>query len=192
MALKINSNKIADLISTELKTYKKETRVEEVGKVIMAGDGIARIYGLASAKYNELLQFPNEIMGIVMNLEEDSVAAIILGDYAQIKEGDEVQCTRRIAEVPVGKALTGRVVDPLGRPLDGKGAVRADKTRALERVAPNVASRQSVNKPVQTGIKAIDSLIPLGRGQRELIIATGQQVKQRLRLMRLLIKLAAI
>jgi F-type H+-transporting ATPase subunit alpha len=134
------------------------------------GDGIARINGLASAKYNELLQFPNNIIGIAMNLEEDSVAAIILGDYASIKEGDEVRCTGRIAEVPVGEVLIGRVVDPLGRPLDGKGPIKTDKTLPLERIAPDVTKRKSVNTPVQTGIKAIDSLIPLGRGQRELII----------------------
>jgi len=134
------------------------------------GDGIARINGLASAKYNELLQFPNNIIGIAMNLEENSVAAIILGDYASIKEGDEVRCTGRIAEVPVGEALIGRVVDPLGRPLDGKGPIKTDKTLPLERIAPDVTKRKSVNTPVQTGIKAIDSLIPLGRGQRELII----------------------
>jgi F-type H+-transporting ATPase subunit alpha len=142
----------------------------DVGVVSEIGDGIARINGLASAKYNELLQFPNSIIGIAMNLEEDSVAAIILGDYASIKEGDEVRCTGRIAEVPVGEALIGRVVDPLGRPLDGKGPIKTDKTLPLERIAPDVTKRKSVNTPVQTGIKAIDSLIPLGRGQRELII----------------------
>jgi F-type H+-transporting ATPase subunit alpha len=138
--------------------------------VVEIGDGIARIQGLAAAKYNELLQFPNEVMGIALNLEEDSVAAVILGDYTEIKEGDTVQCTGRIAEVPVGDALIGRVVDALGRPVDGKGAIKTDKTRPLERVAPNVTLRKPVDTPVQTGIKAIDSMIPLGRGQRELII----------------------
>jgi F-type H+-transporting ATPase subunit alpha len=142
----------------------------DVGVVAEIGDGIARINGLASAKYNELLQFPNNIIGIAMNLEEDSVAAIILGDYGSIREGDEVRCTGRIAEVPVGEALIGRVVDSLGRPLDGKGPIKTDKTLPLERIAPDVTKRKSVNTPVQTGIKAIDSLIPLGRGQRELII----------------------
>ena len=141
-----------------------------MGTVIEVGDGIARIHGLAAAKYNELLQFPNEIMGIVLNLEEESVGAIILGDYTVLKEGDEVRCTGRIAEVPVGEALIGRVVDPLGRPLDGKGAIKADKTRPIERIAPSVTMRKPVDTPVQTGIKAIDSMIPLGRGQRELII----------------------
>ncbi|MFC2006227.1 F0F1 ATP synthase subunit alpha, partial [Chloroflexota bacterium] len=134
---------------------------------------------LAAAKYNELLQFPNEIMGIAMNLEENSVAAVILGDYTTIKEGDEVRCTGRIAEVPVGDSLVGRVVDALGRPMDGKGPIKSANNRPLERVAPNVATRKSVNTPVQTGIKAVDSMIPLGRGQRELIIgdrSTGKTV----------------
>jgi F-type H+-transporting ATPase subunit alpha len=134
------------------------------------GDGIARIHGLASAKYNELLQFPNDIIGIALNLEEDSVSAVILGDYAGIKEGDEVKCTGRIAEVPVGEAMIGRVVDSLGRPLDGKGAIKTKKTRPIERVAPNVVLRAPVDTPVQTGIKAVDSMFPIGRGQRELII----------------------
>jgi F-type H+-transporting ATPase subunit alpha len=138
--------------------------------VIEVGDGIARIHGLAAAKFNELLQFPNDIMGIALNLEEDSVAAVILGDYKAIKEGDEVRATDRIAEVPVGDALIGRVVDSLGRPVDGKGAIKSKKNRPLERIAPNVVMRQSVDTPVQTGIKAIDGMIPIGRGQRELII----------------------
>jgi F-type H+-transporting ATPase subunit alpha len=142
----------------------------DIGTVIEIGDGIARVHGLAAAKYNELLQFPRGIVGIAMNLEEDSVAAVILGDYSQIREGDEVRSTGRIAEVPVGAGLIGRVVDPLGRPLDGKGPIKSDKTRPIERLAPNVAIRSSVNTPVQTGIKAIDALIPIGRGQRELII----------------------
>jgi F-type H+-transporting ATPase subunit alpha len=142
----------------------------DVGTVIEVGDGIARIHGLLAAKYNELLQFPHDIMGIAMNLEENSVAAVILGDYTPVKEGDEVRCTGRIAEVPVGEALIGRVVDPLGRPLDGRGPIKTQKARAIERVAPNVAMREQVNTPVQTGIKAIDSVIPIGRGQRELIV----------------------
>ena len=161
---------IASAIKREINKFGTSLAMYDVGVVAEIGDGIARINGLASAKYNELLQFPNEVIGIAMNLEEDSVAAIILGDYAGIKEGDEVRCTGRIAEVPVGEALIGRVVDPLGRPLDGKGPVKTDKTLPLERIAPDVTKRKSVNTPVQTGIKAIDSLIPLGRGQRELII----------------------
>lgn len=161
---------IVSVLKQQIEQFGMAVTMVDVGTVIEVGDGIARIHGLAAAKYNELLQFPNEIMGIALNLEEDSVAAIILGDYSEIKEGDEVRCTGRIAEVPVGKALIGRVVDPLGRPLDGKGAIKTDKTRPMERVAPHVVVRKSVDTPVQTGIKAIDSMIPIGRGQRELII----------------------
>ena len=161
---------IVSVIKQQIEKFGAAVTLVDVGTVVEVGDGIARIHGLAAAKYSELVQFPNEIMGIVLNLEEDSVAAIILGDYTEIKEGDEVRCTGRIAEVPVGEALIGRVVDPLGRPLDGKGAVKTKKTRPLERVAPNVTLRKPVDTPVQTGIKAIDSMIPIGRGQRELII----------------------
>ncbi|KPK22586.1 MAG: ATP F0F1 synthase subunit alpha [Dehalococcoidia bacterium SG8_51_3] len=161
---------IASVLKEQIKQFGSTVTMVDVGTVIEVGDGIARIYGLASAKYNELLEFPNDIIGIALNLEEDSVAAIILGDYLKVREGDEVRCTGRIAEVAVGEELIGRVIDPLGRPLDGKGAIKAKKTRPVERVAPNVVLRQSVDTPVQTGIKAVDSLIPIGRGQRELII----------------------
>jgi len=166
----IRGHDIASVIKQQIEKFGMTVAVVDVGTVIGIGDGIARIHGLAAAKYSELLQFPNEIMGIVLNLEEDSVAAIVLGDYTEIKEGDEVRCTGRIAEVPVGKALIGRVVDALGRPVDGKGAIKTDKARPVERIAPNVTLRKPVDTPVQTGIKAIDSMIPLGRGQRELII----------------------
>ncbi len=161
---------IVSVLKEQIKQFGSTVTMVDVGTVIEVGDGIARIHGLASAKYNELLEFPNDIVGIALNLEEDSVAAIILGDYLKVREGDEVRCTGRIAEVPVGEALIGRVIDPLGRPLDGKGAIKTEKTRPVERVAPNVVLRQSVDTPVQTGIKAVDSLIPIGRGQRELII----------------------
>ncbi len=161
---------IVSVIKQQIEQFGAAVTMVDVGSVIEVGDGIARIHGLASAKYNELLQFPNEVMGIALNLEEDSVAAIILGDYTDIKEGDEVRCTGRVADVPVGEALIGRVVNPLGNPLDGKGALKTNKTRPMERVAPNVTMRKPVDTPVQTGIKAIDSMIPLGRGQRELII----------------------
>ena len=161
---------IISVIKQQIEQFGAAATMVDVGTVIEVGDGIARIHGLAGAKYNELLQFPQETMGIAMNLEENSVAAVIVGDYTVLKEGDEVRSTGRIAEVPVGDALIGRVVDPLGRPLDGKGAIRSEKSCPLERVAPNVALRQSVNTPVHTGIKAIDSMIPIGRGQRELII----------------------
>ena len=161
---------IVSVLKEQIKQFGGTVAMVDVGTVIEVGDGIARIHGLTSAKYNELLEFPNDIMGIALNLEEDSVAAIILRDYLKVKEGDEVRCTGRIVEVPVGEALIGRVVDPLGRPLDGKGPIKAEKTRPVERVAPNVVLRRSVDTPVQTGVKAIDSMIPIGRGQRELII----------------------
>jgi F-type H+-transporting ATPase subunit alpha len=161
---------IISVIKQQIEQFGATLTMVDVGTVIEIGDGIARIHGLGAARYNELLQFPNDIMGIALNLEEDSVAAVILGDYTVIKEGDEVRCTGRIAEVPVGDALIGRVVDPLGRPLDGKSALKTKKTRPMERVAPNVTLRSPVDTPVQTGIKAIDSMIPIGRGQRELII----------------------
>jgi F-type H+/Na+-transporting ATPase subunit alpha len=161
---------IVSIIKQQIEQFGTQVNLVDVGTVIEVGDGIARIYGLAGVKYNEMLQFPGDVMGIALNLEEDSVAAILLGDADKIKEGDEVRATGKIAEVPVGSALIGRVVDPLGRPLDGKGPIKTNHTRPLERVAPNVVSRKSVNTPVQTGIKAIDSMIPIGRGQRELII----------------------
>jgi len=162
---------IVSVIKQQIEQFGKgATTLVDVGTVVEVGDGIARIHGLAQARYNELLQFPHDIMGIAMNLEEDNVSALVVGDYAVLKEGDEVRCTGRIAEVPVGEALIGRVIDPLGRPLDGKGSIRTSKTRPIERVAPNVATRGKVDSPVQTGIKAIDSVIPIGRGQRELII----------------------
>jgi len=175
----IRGQDIASVIKQQIEQFGMAVTMVDIGTVIEVGDGIARIHGLAGVKYNELLQFPNEIMGIALNLEEDNVAAIVLGDYTQIKEGDEVRCTGRIAEVPVGEALIGRVVDSLGRPVDGKGALKTDKTRPMECVAPNVTLRKPVDTPVQTGIKAIDSMIPLGRGQRELIIgdrSTGKTV----------------
>jgi F-type H+-transporting ATPase subunit alpha len=161
---------IVSVIKQQIEQFGEPVALVDVGTVIEAGDGIARIHGLSGARYGELLQFPNEIMGIALNLEEDSVAAVILGDHREIKEGVEVRSTGRIAEIPVGEALIGRVVDPLGQPLDGKGRVKTEGSQAIERVAPNVVTRSSVNMPVQTGIKAIDSLIPIGRGQRELII----------------------
>jgi F-type H+-transporting ATPase subunit alpha len=166
----IRGQDIVSVIKQQIEQFGAPLTMVDVGTVIEIGDGIARIHGLAAARYNELLEFPHDIMGIALNLEEDSVAAIVLGDYTEVKEGDEVRCTGRIAEVPVGEALIGRVVDSLGRPLDGKGQVKTKKTRPMERVAPSVTRRQPVNTPVQTGIKAVDSMFPLGRGQRELII----------------------
>ncbi len=165
------------IIKQQIEQFGTTVTMVDVGTVVEVGDGIARIHGLSGARYSELLQFPSGVIGIALNLEEDSVGAVILGDWAEIKEGDEVRSTGRIAEVPVGDGLIGRVIDPLGQPLDGKGPLKYEKTCPVERVAPNVVLRQSVDTPVHTGIKAIDSMIPLGRGQRELIIgdrATGK------------------
>ena len=161
---------IISSIKQQIEQFGMAVSMKDVGTVVEVGDGIARIHGMAGCKYNELLEFPNQVMGVAMNLEEDSVSSIILGDYSRIKEGDEVKITGRIAEVPVGEAMIGRVVDSLGRPIDGKGPIKTSKARPIERIAPNVVSRASVNAPVQTGIKAIDTIIPIGRGQRELII----------------------
>jgi F-type H+-transporting ATPase subunit alpha len=161
---------IVSVIKDQIEHFGAAAAVANVGTVVEVGDGIARIHGLGNAAYNELLQFPHNIMGLALNLEEDNVGAVILGDYSQIKEGDEVKATGMVVEVPVGDSLIGRVVDPLGRPRDGKGAVKTAKTRPVEVVAPNVTKRRPVDTPVMTGIKAIDSMIPIGRGQRELII----------------------
>jgi len=161
---------IASVIRQQIEQFGTTVSAVNVGTVVEVGDGIARIHGLAGAKYNELLEFPNGVIGLALNLEEDSVGAIILGGYSEIKEGDEAKCTGRIVEVPVGEGLIGRVVNALGQPIDGKGPVNYTKTFPVERIAPNVVTRTSVNTPVQTGIKAIDSIIPIGRGQRELII----------------------
>ncbi|MDO8635017.1 MAG: F0F1 ATP synthase subunit alpha [Dehalococcoidia bacterium] len=161
---------IASIIKQQIEQFGATVTMVDVGTVVEVGDGIARIHGLSGARYNELLEFANGIMGIALNLEEDTVGAAILGEYASIKEGDEVRTTGRIVEVPVGEALIGRVVNPLGQPIDGKGPIKTSKTRPVERIAPNVVIRKSVDTPVQTGIKAIDAMIPIGRGQRELII----------------------
>ena len=161
---------ITSIIRQQIEQFGTTIAMVDVGTVVEVGDGLAHIHGLSGVKYNELLQFPHGILGIALNLEEDSVGAVVLGDCSQIKEGDEVRCTRRILEVPVGEALIGRVIDPLGQPVDGKGPIKVTKTRPMERVAPNVVLRLPVNVPVHTGIKAIDSMIPIGRGQRELVI----------------------
>ena len=161
---------IVSVIKEQIEHFGAGVTMVDVGTVVEVGDGVARIHGLYAAKYNELLEFPNGIMGLALNLEEDNVAAVILGDYSEIKEGDEVHCTGRVVEVPVGDELIGRVITPLGEPLDGLGPIKTSKTRPVERVAPNVVMRQPVDTPVHTGIKIVDSLIPIGRGQRELII----------------------
>lgn len=170
MALKINSNKIASLISDELKKYKRDAKVADVGRVIMAGDGIARISGLSKAMSGEMLQFPDDVYGVALNLDKNEIGAIILGEASGIQEGDQVMCTGRILEIPAGEDLVGRIVDPLGRLLDNKGPIKTNDYRPIEFSAPDVISRQPVKEPLQTGIKAIDSMIPIGRGQRELVI----------------------
>ena len=161
---------IVSVIRRQIEEFGTELSLVDVGTVVEVGDGIARIQGLQGAKYNEILEFPNGIMGLALNLEEATVGAPILGDANAVREGDTVRSTGRIIEVPVGEGLLGRVVDPLGRPLDGKGPISSTQTRPVERIAPNVVTRISVDTPVQTGIKAIDAMIPIGRGQRELII----------------------
>ena len=166
----IRGQEIVSLIKRQIEDFAGDLTLVDVGTVVQVGDGIASIQGLQGVRSNELLDFGNEILGLALNLEADLVGAAILGDPNAIKEGDRVRSTGRIIEVPVGDALVGRVVDPVGRPLDGKGPVNTTSARPIERIAPNVVARQSVDTPVQTGIKAIDAMIPIGRGQRELII----------------------
>jgi F-type H+-transporting ATPase subunit alpha len=166
----VRPEEIASIIRQQIEQFGGAVTAVDVGTVVEAGDGIARVHGLRGAMYSELLEFPDNVMGMALNLEEETVGAIILGDHQGIKEGDEVRSTGRIIEVPVGEGLIGRVIDPLGQPLDGKGPVKADRTRPVERIAPNVVMRESVSRPVHTGIKAVDAMIPIGRGQRELII----------------------
>src|SRR6266480_435892 len=166
----IKAGEISEIIKRQLAGYEAEVDLQEVGRVIEVGDGIARIYGLDRAMAGELLQFPGDVVGMVLNLEQDQVGAVLLGDDTRIKEGDTVKRTKRIAQVPVGEALVGRVVNALGQPVDGKGPITAKEFRPIERYAPGVVDRRSVKEPLQTGLKAIDAMIPIGRGQRELII----------------------
>ncbi|MEE9297089.1 MAG: F0F1 ATP synthase subunit alpha, partial [Phycisphaerae bacterium] len=168
--MKFKVDEISSVIQEEIQQYRTGVDVSEVGRVISVGDGIARIYGLSNAFSSELVEFANGELGQVLNLEENSVGVAILGDYLGIKEGDDVRRTGRLLSVPVGEKLVGRVVDPMGRPLDGRGVIETPHTRPLEIIAPGIAGRQPVTQPLQTGIKAIDSMIPIGRGQRELII----------------------
>ena len=173
----IRSDEIVSIIKNTIENFDQGAESRSVGTVVEVGDGIAQIYGLSGALSSELLEFPGSVMGMALNLEEETVGAVILGDPEKIKEGDTVKTTGRVVEVPVGPALIGRVVDPLGRPLDDKGPIAAARTRPVERIAPGVITRQGVDTPVQTGIKAIDALIPIGRGQRELIIGDRQTGK---------------
>ena len=173
----IRSDEITSIIRSEIKGFDEGADVAGVGTIVEVGDGIAQIFGLSGALASELLEFPGGVMGMAFNLEEETVGALILGDYTELKEGDQVKTTGRVVEVPVGDALIGRVVNPLGEPIDGKGPIETTKTRPVERIAPGVIVRQPVDTPVQTGIKAIDAMIPIGRGQRELIIGDRQTGK---------------
>jgi len=175
--MQIRAAEISDIIREQIKEYEKQLEVRETGVILSTGDGIARIYGLDKAAAGELIEFPHGIYGLVLNLEEDNVGAAILGEQHPIKEGDEVRRTGRIAEVPAGEALLGRVVNALGQPIDGKGPIKATATRRIELKAPGIVARQPVKEPLQTGIKAIDAMIPIGRGQRELIIGDRQTGK---------------
>jgi F-type H+-transporting ATPase subunit alpha len=175
MALK--ASEISQLIKERIENFEATTEARDVGTVIAVTDGIVRIHGLADARYGEMLEFPGNTFGMALNLEQDSVGAVVLGDYKHISEGDTVKTTGRILEVPIGRALLGRVVDSLGNPIDGKGPIEAESTAPIEKVAPGVIQRQSVSQPVQTGLKSIDSMVPIGRGQRELIIGDRQTGK---------------
>ena len=175
--MNLRPEEISSVIKEQIERYSSELNVSDVGTGIQVADGIARVHGLENAMQGELLEFPGEVYGMVMNLEEDNVGVVLLGDSRAVNEGDVVKTTGRVVEVPVGDALTGRVVNALGQPIDEKGPIDTDKYRPVERVAYGVIDRQAVDTPVQTGIKAIDSMVPIGRGQRELIIGDRQTGK---------------
>ena len=175
--MNLRPEEISSVIKEQIKQYKSELEVSDVGTVIQVADGIARVHGLAKAMQGELLEFPGDVYGMVLNLEEDNVGVVLLGDNKSISEGDTVKTTGRVVEVPVGDAMLGRVVNALGQPIDGKGPIQTDKYRKIERVASGVIARKSVDTPLQTGIKAIDAMVPIGRGQRELIIGDRQTGK---------------
>ena len=175
--MEIKAEEISKIIREQIDEFRPGLEVNEVGSVISVGDGIARVYGLEKAMAGELLEFPHGVMGLALNLEESQVGVVLLGEYTQIREGDQVRRTGRIMEVPVGESLTGRVVNALAQPIDGKGAIESDKTLPIERLAPGVIDRQPVAEPLQTGLKPIDAMIPIGRGQRELIIGDRQTGK---------------
>ncbi|WP_018880950.1 MULTISPECIES: F0F1 ATP synthase subunit alpha [unclassified Thioalkalivibrio] len=175
--MQLNPSEISDLIKQRIEKFDASSEASNEGTVVSLTDGIARVHGLGDVMQGEMLEFPEDTFGMALNLERDSVGVVILGDYKHIKEGDTVKCTGRILEVPVGEALLGRVVDSLGRPIDGKGPVNTDVTSPIEKIAPGVIERQSVDQPLQSGIKAIDAMVPVGRGQRELIIGDRQTGK---------------
>lgn len=175
--MKIRPEEVSSIIKNEIENYKKSLDIKTSGSVLEVGDGIARVYGLSSAMSGELLEFPHGVMGMALNLEEDNVGAVILGDFSLIKEGDEVRATGRVVSVPAGESLLGRVVNALGEPIDGKGEIKAEKYMEIERKASGIISRKPVFEPLQTGIKSIDGMVPIGRGQRELIIGDRQTGK---------------
>ena len=175
--MKIRAEEISKIIQQQVENFDKTATKSEVGTVLEVGDGIARVFGLDNVQAGELLEFPGSVTGMALNLQEDNVGVVIFGDDRGIKEGDEVKSTERIAEIPVGEGLLGRVVDPLGNPIDGKGPIESSDTRLIETIAPGIVARKSVHQPMQTGLKAIDSMVPIGRGQRELIIGDRQTGK---------------
>ena len=175
--MNLRPEEISSVIKDQIKRYASTLDVSDVGTVIQVADGIARVHGLENAMQGELLELPGDVYGMVLNLEEDNVGVVLLGNSRNINEGDIVKTTGRVVEVPVGDALLGRVVNALGQPIDGKGPVQTDKYRKIERVASGVITRKSVDTPLQTGIKAIDAMVPIGRGQRELIIGDRQTGK---------------
>ena len=175
--MKIRAEEISNIIQQQVENFDKKATKSEVGTVLQVGDGIARVYGLDNVQAGELVEFPGSITGMALNLQEDNVGVVIFGEDRTIKEGDEVKRTERIAELPVGEGLFGRVVNPLGEPIDGKGPIASKETRLIETIAPGIVARKSVHEPMQTGLKAIDSMVPIGRGQRELIIGDRQTGK---------------
>ena len=175
--MQLSPSEISELIKSRLENFSSSSEARTTGTVVSVTDGIVRVHGLSDAMQGEMLEFPGNTFGMALNLERDSVGAVVLGEYEHITEGDTVKCTGRILEVPVGPELLGRVVNSLGQPIDGKGPVNAKLTDKIEKVAPGVIARQSVSQPVQTGLKSIDSMVPIGRGQRELIIGDRQTGK---------------
>jgi len=173
----IKASEISELIKKKIEDFEGDAQASDIGTVVSVTDGITRIHGLSDVQYGEMIEFPGATFGLALNLEQDSVGAVVLGDYTHISEGDTVKTTNRILEVPVGDVLLGRVVNSLGEPLDGKGPIEAATSAPIEKIAPGVIARQSVSQPIQTGLKSIDSMVPIGRGQRELIIGDRQTGK---------------
>ena len=175
--MQLNPSEISELIKKRVESFEATAEARNEGTVVSVADGVVRVHGLADAMYGEMIEFPGSVFGMALNLEQDSVGAVVLGEYENISEGDKVKCTGRILEVPVGEAMLGRVVNALGMPIDGKGPIDAQSTSPIEKIAPGVIARKSVDQPVQTGLKSIDSMVPIGRGQRELIIGDRQTGK---------------